>query len=102
MASQAHQDDKNADRPEGNSDHEGQRMEPADEGIVLEAAANVVHQSDDFPSGGGEALPERSGRQSGASVVPTDVGSTGRGSNDAGKTDSEGTPGGGMAGSAGG
>jgi len=77
----------------------GQRMEPADEGIIVEAAANVVHESDDFPSGGGEGVP---GGVRGDSVKPSDRGSTGRGSTDAGKTDGGGSPGGGMAGSSGG
>jgi hypothetical protein len=77
----------------------GQRIEPADEGIVAEAAATVVHESHDFPSGGGQDLPD--GVRS-VAVEPSDRGSTGRGSSDAGKTDGDGIPGGGMAGSAGG
>ena len=81
-------------------DHpDGQRMEPADEGIIVEAAANVVHESDNFPSGGGESVP---GGVRGVAVKPSDRGSTGRGSTDAGKTDGGETPGEGMAGSAGG
>ena len=99
MASRAKPGDRDTDRAGGDTDPAGQRMEAADEGAVVEAAGTVVHESDDFPSGGGESLPDR---PVGVSVKPSDRGSTGRGSTDAGKTDSEGSPGGGMAGSAGG
>jgi hypothetical protein len=92
--------DTDAERRKGgtmpDSDRGNNPSEPADPDVIARAADEAVLDTDEFPSGGGP------GGTPGKPISTDSGGSTGRNAVDSGKTDAEGTPGGGMAGSAGG
>lgn len=78
------------------SDRGNNPNEPADPRVIAGAVGEPVHESEDFPSGGGL------GGDPDAPISADSGGSTGRRADESGKTDAEGLPGGGTAGSAGG
>ena len=89
------------DGSSADSDRANNPSEPTDPQVLATAADEAVHQSRDFPSGGGEGGSGRGG----TAAAPGGLGAggtTGRGATTGGQTDRVGASGSGTAGAAGG